>query len=490
MSQVQTGEHIWDVVIIGGGITGLSAAAALADSGLEILLLEQDILANGTTGGNSSQMMSLVDLDPKRAFDKYELDTAQLMTKSLVEAQKFVESTCLKYDITHKAEFKYLPAYLFANTEDQAQHLLDVMDIGTQCGLDITHHQGKMHKLPYTSYLRIENQAHLNASGYVKALADKLKGLNKLTTYEHTLVNRIDESNDLCILETEYGKIFANKIIEATHTPVSFNPAQTEIFPHVSYCILADSPLAAKLDGIMLDTDENYMYMTPTKYEGKDALIVGGYDTKVGGETEVDSIEMLTQWAMKYTGATKVHSSWANIYFESADGLPFIGRSALGSETYIACGYGGDGLSFGTVAGLLIADLIQDRENPYAEMYNSRRLNIFAGGLNILKGNIEAIRTLIGDRIAGLKEVDVANLPINTGKVGLIGGKKIAAYKDERGILHTMSPVCPHMGGIVHWNDAAKTWDCPIHGARFCPKGEMKAAPAMSSLERKSVSLL
>ena len=211
-------------------------------------------------------------------------------------------------------------------------------------------------------------------------------------------------------------------------------------------------------------------------------LLVGGADHKTGQGGELESFEALEAYARRHFRVERIEHRWSAEFYEPDDGLPFIGQMALSRHLYAATGYSGTGMTFGTLAGQIVTDRFLGRENPLADVFSPTRINAVAGATDFIKENVNVAKRFVADRFKG-KEIDGAeNLQPGEGVLGRIDGEQVALYRDEKKLLHAMSPVCTHAGCIVHWNAAEKTWDCPCHGGRYSATGERIYGPPAEDL--------
>jgi nitrite reductase/ring-hydroxylating ferredoxin subunit len=212
-------------------------------------------------------------------------------------------------------------------------------------------------------------------------------------------------------------------------------------------------------------------------------LIVGGEDHKTGQANDAhERHARLESWARdRFPLMQRVEFVWSGQVMETIDGLAFIGRNPMDDDNvYIVTGDSGMGMTHGTIAGILLTDLICGRENPWQKLYDPRRKTLRAVGKFVSETmNLAAQYT---DWVTGgdvSTEADIAN---DTGAVVRRGLIKVAIYRDAEGKAHECSAVCPHLGGIVHWNSAEQSWDCPCHGSRFDKLGKVINGPANTNL--------
>ena len=167
-----------------------------------------------------------------------------------------------------------------------------------------------------------------------------------------------------------------------------------------------------------------------------------------------------------------------------------IGRALTSGHVFVATGYSGVGMVFGTLGGMLLADFASGRENPWAAVYRPSRVKPLAAGPHVLKMNLEAGAAFVKDRIKTPKIDTVSEIPLGEGRVVEIGGERAAVYRDESGALQAVSAVCTHAGCLVHWNAAEKSWDCPCHGSRFATDGGVLEGPAVKGLAPVAIPVM
>jgi Rieske Fe-S protein len=172
---------------------------------------------------------------------------------------------------------------------------------------------------------------------------------------------------------------------------------------------------------------------------------------------------------------------WSGQVIETPDGLPYIGPTA--EHQYAATGFAGNGLTLGTLSGMMMADAILNRSNPWAELFDTSRKVLRRGLWEYIKENADYPYYKIRDRFAGAETRSLRRVRRGEGRIVERNGEKVAAYRDLNGAVTLRSASCTHMGCIVGWNHAERTWDCPCHGSRFKPKGQVISGPAQSPLD-------
>jgi nitrite reductase/ring-hydroxylating ferredoxin subunit len=279
--------------------------------------------------------------------------------------------------------------------------------------------------------------------------------------------------------------------VVAAHVPISNRVLRhTKLVPYRSYA-MALALEAAQPAALFWDTDNPYHYIrTHERPGGGRALIIGGEDHKTGSDEDTEArFARLEEWSRTRFGRLPVLHRWSGQIIESVDGLPYIGHNSLSSRIYVATAYAGQGMTSGTLAGMIISDLVAGRENPYADLYDATRFKPIASAREYAKQNVAFPAHLVGDRLRRHADPAVSALAPGEGAVLSLHGQRLAVYREPGGELTALSPVCTHLGCLVHWNGVEKSWDCPCHGSRFDPEGNVLNGPAVTPLEARAIPL-
>jgi Rieske Fe-S protein len=301
--------------------------------------------------------------------------------------------------------------------------------------------------------------------------------------FEGTRVTDVHDGEP-CRVETETGVITAGDVVVATHVPLNKFFIQTKLAHYRSYvlaCRIGD-PVP---DGLFWDDDDPYHYIRAQGAEAGTLLIVGGEDHKTGQEDDTEArFRSLLEYARAHFDVRSVAYRWSAQVVEPVDGLPFIGRNSLASHVFVGTGYSGTGMTFGTLAAMITSDLILGRENPWARLFDATRVKPIAAAREFVGENVDFPAHLVGDRLKKAERDSLAAVGRGEGKLVEVRGKKVAAYRDGSGVVHALDPVCTHLGCLVQFNDAEKSWDCPCHGSRFDTRGDVINGPAVKPLAR------
>jgi Rieske Fe-S protein len=256
---------------------------------------------------------------------------------------------------------------------------------------------------------------------------------------------------------------------------------QTKLAPYSTYAIGARIPGGQWSEASYFDTADPYHYLRIDQGAKHDYAILGGEDHKTGQADDVEERHArLEELLKKLVPSAKVDHRWSGQVIETHDGLPYIGETAQGQ--FAATGFAGNGMTFGTLAGMMACDAVFERENPWKGIFDVNRKKV-QGAWDFVKENVDYPYYLVRDRLTGAEAGSADEIKRGEGKLLKNGGGRVACSRDESGKLTAVSAVCTHMGCIVHWNRVERTWDCPCHGSRFLPTGEVLAGPAESPLE-------
>jgi Rieske Fe-S protein len=303
------------------------------------------------------------------------------------------------------------------------------------------------------------------------------------------------EGGEYATVDVGKYKVRSNAVVVATNSPINDMVAvHTKQAPYMTYVIGARVPKGSVTDALYWDTLKAYHYVRLQQMPGDsgfdghndyDLLIVGGEDHKSGQAKDSDLRHArLESWARtRFPMMEDVEFKWGGQCMETIDGLAFIGRNPLDKDNvFIATGDSGMGMTHGTIAGILLTDLILDRRNAWATLYDPSRKTMRAAA-TFTKENINVAGQYL-DWLTPGEVSSVREIEHECGAVLRRGMRKVAAYRDADGKVHEMSAVCPHLGCIVHWNNAEHTWDCPCHGSRFDAEGKVLNGPSNVDLEK------
>lgn len=481
-----------DICIIGAGIAGLTTAYLLGREGRSVVVLDDGLIGGGMTGRTTAHLSNAyddryVEIEKLHGGEASRL-TAESHTEAIDKISKIVSEE--KID----CQFEWLDGFLFGATPDAVALLNDELAASHRAGLTGVE---KVARAPLDSFdtgvaLRFPLQAQFHPLKYLAGLARAIaRDGGRLFGQTHAgKIEAIDDGTEVRI-ETSDGPVVTSEVVVvATNTPVNDLVAiHTKQAPYVTYAIGVRVPKGSVRRALYWDTGEPYHYLRLQTEDGYDILIVGGEDHKTGqandGEERFARLEQWTRERFPQTG--EVEYRWSGQVMEPVDGLAFIGRNPLDDDNvYIATGDSGQGMTHGTIAGMLLTDLIQGRENQWADLYSPSRIRLKALP-EYASENIN-VAGQYADYITAGDIKSESELKPGHGAIMREGVSKIAVHRDQVGEIHKLSAVCPHLGCVVAWNATEQTWDCPCHGSRFNASGKVYQGPANSDLtadERK-----
>jgi glycine/D-amino acid oxidase-like deaminating enzyme/nitrite reductase/ring-hydroxylating ferredoxin subunit len=479
----QNGEA--EVCVVGAGIAGLTTAYQLAHEGRKVIVLDDGEIGSGETGRTTAHLVNALD---DRYFELERLHgergarlAAESHTRAIDQIERIVQQEQIDCD------FERVDGYLFTPAGSDTRILdreLEAIDRAGLRGVKL------LPRAPLDFFntgpcLRFPQQAQFHPMKYLAGLARAIEQRGgKIFTNTHASSMK---GGTPARVETDEGvAITAGAVVVATNTPVNdWVTMHTKQAAYRTYVIGALVPRGSVPMGLYWDTADPYHYVRlQHESEAHDVLIVGGEDHKTGQEENTEErFRCLAEWTMeRFPMAGEIAYAWSGQVMEPIDGLAFIGRNPGDSNVYIATGDSGNGMTHGTIAGMLLCDLIQGRENPWVAVYEPSRKTLRAAAeFTRENANVVAQYTdlVTPGEISSPDELGPAQAGIM--RKGL---KKLAVYRDEKGAVHEMSAFCTHLGCVVSWNSSEKTWDCPCHGSRFSATGAVVNGPAIVGLSR------
>ena len=486
-----------DVCVVGAGIAGLSVAYRLAKSGKRVVVLDAGPVAGGQSGRTTGFLNSYPDDGLTRLASKHDEQTAKLAVESYKDAINFIEGVCRDEDID--GGFVRCEEDFFVDPQGDDQDFLDKeMELANRIGWDEVRFadRARVPGLDTGRCLVFSNQAKTHGGRYLSGLATACER-HGVTIHNDTRVMDL-AGGDEPYVKTQAGHtVKCDWVVTCTCSPV--NPPVTDLLhlhvrqvPYRAYAIAIEVGDADVPDVMYSDTAEPYHYVRPEIVDGKRVLIVGGEDARTAGEGHDDParFDRLDAWArQRWPGlGTRTHA-WSGQCFEPDDHLAFIGRDPGGKEhSLIATGDSGQGLTHGTLAALILGDTVLGvAAKPYASIYEPSRIAPKAA-LEFVKEITPAAAHYV-ELVTPGEVGSVDEIPVGEGRVIRSGLTKQAVYRDPSGTLHACTAICPHAGGVLHWNDMEKSWDCPVHGSRFAPEdGRCITPPAFGPLSKVDVA--
>lgn len=472
-----------DVCVIGAGIAGLTTAYLLMREGLSVVLLESGGIGHGQSSLTTGHLSNALDDRFSSLEKRHGRDGARLAAQSHSAAIDWIEALSLEEGVD--CDFERLDGYLFLPPGGDTAFLESERAAARRAGLEADWAV----RAPFPSFvtgrcLKFPRQAQFHPTKYLAGLAGLLhRGGVRIFTGTHAAA--VEGGASARVTTRPGPAVFCRAVVVATNVPVNDLLAiHTKQAAYNTYVIAAPIPKGAVPRALFWDTADPYHYVR-TQYLSRteDLLIVGGEDHKTGQADDIEErYRALEGWARERASEMgKPEYRWCGQVMEPMDGLAFIGRNPGEENVYVVTGDSGNGLTHGTLAGILLKDLILGRPNPWAGLYDPARVNWRSSG-DFIRENANVLPHY-ADWVTPGQVRSEADIPPGTGAVLRRGLAKHAVYRDEAGALHETSAVCPHLGCIVRWNGGEKTWDCPCHGSRFDAEGAVIHGPANRGLD-------
>jgi len=475
-----------DVVVVGAGITGLTAAYLLKRSGKRVAVLERMRAGGVDSMSTTAHVTCVTDTGLAELVKHFGRDHAQAVWDAGFAAIEQIESIVAAEGIdcgwARVPGVKHLaPA---GESREDVKTLQEDARLARELGFDAEF----VETAPFVKRPGVvfAGQARFHPRKYLRALADLIHQQGSFV-FEHSACDEV--CDDPLSVKTRDRTITCKYVVLATHTPLmgktniaSATLLQTKLYLYTSYVVGGRVAKGTVPDMLFWDTADPYHYLRIDERGDHDFVIFGGSDHKTGQvEDTVACFEQVEAAARAAIPALEVTHRWSGQVIETNDGLPFIGESS--SSQFAATGYSGNGMTFGTLAGMMAQDACLGRPNPWQELFDIGRTKVRGGAWDYVKENTDYPYYMVRDRLAGPDGTSLRSLRKGEGKILELKGERVAAYRDEDGNVTLLSPVCTHLGCEVDWNPAERTWDCPCHGSRFLTSGKVLSGPAESPLE-------
>ena len=474
-----------DVVVVGAGITGITAAYLLKEAGSTVALIERERVASTDTGHTTAHLTYITDVQLQKLASNFGDDHAQAAWDAGAAAIDEIERIVGEEAI--ECEFTRVPAYVHVRVggspKKEAPSLKKEADLAAKLGFDAVY----LESVPYFNLpgVRFANQAKFHPRKYLRSLVNKIPG-NGSHVFEKSAATEFDAKKRR--VKVNHNWIGFHRVVMATNNPlvglasvISATFFQTKLSLYTSYALGARLPSNTVPEALFWDTRDPYDYLRVDRHRGFDYIIYGGEDHKTGQEKQTQkAYARLLARLKKIIPKARIDHRWSGQVICTPDGLPYIGENA--EHQFVATGYCGNGITFGTVAAMMARDWTTGRKNPWTDLFAVDRKKIKGATWNYHRENKDYPYYMIKDRLARPEADSVRKLKRGDGMIIGSRGKKRAVFRDHTGKLRQLWPVCTHLGCLVRWNPAESTWDCPCHGSRFKPTGEVIAGPAEEPL--------
>jgi glycine/D-amino acid oxidase-like deaminating enzyme/nitrite reductase/ring-hydroxylating ferredoxin subunit len=472
-----SGDLTVDTAVIGGGIVGITTARLLKDMGRTVAVLEARRVGRQVTGGSTAKVTSQHGLVYQTLAKKFGEDRARLYAEAQESGVRTIERLAAAHDVA--CDLKPAAAFAYTQQEANVARIEKEVEIARRLGLPATLVQQTDLPFRVLAACRFDRQAQFHPVRYVAGLAATIPG-DGCHVFEDSRATDWDPEH----VVTERGTVTARQVVMATHLPLGqVGGYYARAFPQ------AEPVIAARIRrvpvGMYINVEEpSFSIRTHARDDGDVYGIAAGTSFKPGHvEDERKHFASIEAWLNDHFEAGPVEFRWVNEDYKSMDSAPFIGWSAAPGRGYlVATGFDAWGITTGTAAAMILADLATEGENPWLAIFDARRVKPVAGGAEFIKENaataVHLVRGHLSRRPESLNELSPGDAAILK-----LDGKQVAAFSDEQGRVHAVSAVCTHMGCVLGWNETDRTWDCGCHGSRFGLDGDVIHGPAVNPLD-------
>jgi glycine/D-amino acid oxidase-like deaminating enzyme/nitrite reductase/ring-hydroxylating ferredoxin subunit len=469
-----------DVAVVGGGIVGIVASTLLAQAGRSVALVEAERVAAGTTGHTTAKLTSQHGIRYSRLADRFGEESARTYARAQEAAIAWVDERGIDCDLEE------VPAYVWADTSAEREELRREAEVARRLGLPASFADESPLPLPSHGALRFERQHQFHPRKLLLPLAQSVVTEGGHVFERSRAIGLTD--GDPCTVRTAEGEIRARAVVVATHMPFTDRGLIfTKAFPYRGYVVAFPIEPEQCPEGVFINAGSpTRSVRTAPGPDGGRLLIVGGEGHEVGGERDTERpYNVLERWGREVFDVGAPEFRWSAQDYYSADGLPFVGRlHPFTRRVYVATGFSGWGMSNGIVAGMLLAALAGGEDHEWKALLEPHRVQTVLS-LRYATANAAAAARLAIDRLRTPSADAVEALPAGAGAVVRSGLGAVAVHRRDDGSLVAVSARCTHLGCLVRWNQAERTWDCPCHGSRFTPEGDVVEGPAVSALPRR-----
>jgi glycine/D-amino acid oxidase-like deaminating enzyme/nitrite reductase/ring-hydroxylating ferredoxin subunit len=474
-----------DAVVIGGGLTGITTACLLKKAGARVALLERDRFACADTAHTTAHLTHVTDERLHHLVKVFGRDCAKAFWEAGAVANDQIYELTQSEEID--CEFRWVPGHLHGAFKDPVKNERELLEKDAALAKELGFCAELVESVPYANRpgVRFANQAKFHPLKYLAGLLGTIKG-NGSYVFENSEASAVEEKP--FSVKVGRHRIRCRFVMIATHCPimgktnlVKATLFQTKLALYTSYVLGARLPSGTVPEGLYWDTGDPYYYLRIDRHDEHDYAIFGGEDCKTGQEEDAREVfGRLERMLKRLLPDAEVKHRWLGQVVETNDGLPFIGETS--ENQFVATGFCGNGFTLGTFSAMLERDRFLGRKNPWIDLFDTGRKKLRGGTWRYITENVDYPYYLLRDRLAKAEAESTDEVKVGEGKIVRVDGKKVAAYRGKNGKIRLMSPVCTHLKCLVTWNAADKTWDCPCHGSRFKPTGEVFAGPAEERL--------
>lgn len=472
-----------DVVIVGGGITGITTAYRLLNENLRIALIDAGVILNGTTGHTTAKVTAQHGLIYDEFIQNFGEEKTKLYYEANREALQFVKEIVQKHGID--CDFSEQDAFLYSTTDEYRNQIENEWAAYQRLGIEGDLVESIPFNIPIENAIVMKNQAQFHPLKYLKHLTEYLTNKGVLI-FENTTAASIEEGDRPSVITREGIRITGNYVIAASHFPFIDKKGLyfARMYADRSY-VIAITTDKEYPGGMYLSADSPTRSIRYTPMDGKNLILIGGENHQTGtGKDTLLHYEALETFAESVFGIKEYLYRWSAQDLITLDKIPYIGPLTTRSRNiFVATGYRKWGMTSSHVSSKLLADYILEQDNPYQELYSPSRFDIDPSLKKLISINTSVAKHLLKGKLEYVNK-DPNDLKNDEGAVVMISGQRAGAYRDPLGKLHIVDTTCSHLGCELEWNHGDRTWDCPCHGSRFSIDGEVIEGPAHHPLKK------
>lgn len=478
-----------DVVVVGAGIVGLTAATRLLAQGRSVLVLEARNVAGGVSGHTTAKVTAQHSLIYDRLTGRFGAAVARTYGQAQLRALAWIVDQTVGQS-GHggiDADLVTSDSYVFSSAEADRGRLAREADAAQEAGMPASYVTQLDLPFPTAGAVRFTGQARFHPRKWLLALADRIEGLGG-QIIERVRVTQVHEGDPMMV-ESTAGQVRAAEVIIATHYPILDRGLFFTRLEPVRDLVICGipAPEAAHLRHMYLDLASHHSIRPVGGVDGRpEELIVLGEHYRTGERLDVEErYEALAAWARERLGIKRISHRWSAQDVSTTDGIPFVGRyRPRAHHLWVGTGFGQWGMTGGTAAGLLLSDLIQGTApNDERELFDPHRFDLRTIPALAHRNSVVAAH-LVGDMARASLNAATKDLGPGQAEVCRVGTSLVAAYKDGDEVVHAVSAHCTHLGCVLAFNNAEQSWDCPCHSSRFDIDGAVLNGPAVAPLKQ------
>lgn len=471
-----------DVIIVGGGIAGITCAYLLSKEGLSVAVLEANRIARGTTGHTTAKVTSQHGL----IYHKLSEQLGNELARQYADANETAirEIKALTESLKIDCDFVSQQAFVFTENDEYIQDLHDETEAAKNLGIKAEFVESIPFPFTIKGAVRFDGQAQFHPLKYTLSLAKPITD-NGGKIFEKTRAVEVGFDNGFTVITQQGKKISAGILVIASHYPFynKHGAYFTRIYQERSYvtAIKAAEPYPG---GIYINAEKPTRSLRSQKTEDGELILVGGAHHKAGQcEDTWEKYGDLFDFANPYFTISEIPYRWSTQDCMTLDKIPYVGNFTDDTPNlYITTGFGKWGMTNSMASGMLLRDLIVKGDSPWKDVYSPSRETKAASAISFVTENLNVAKNLIGGKLEQPETEEEIELAPGEGKVVELSGKRAGAYRHDDGLLYIVNTTCTHMGCELNWNSAERTWDCPCHGSRFSHEGKIIEGPAVKDL--------